>query len=615
MLLTQRNAVYLIAVAALLAVVAVALFQFTRSPLPVAAQQDPPNCDISTVGMSVITNDADGRNITEVSHGTEIRFRVILSIPELPPGQVGCNYGGGRLSITMPDGSVRQVAGGPDGPIIPTIRVGAVFISEVVAYTVDQGDAVDGDILVTANYEGGTSYSGPDADADTQAQLPARLPIAPPEIEIGITPSNQSVYRGGNATFTITVTNNGGFDLSDVRITDSLVTNCDRTLTRLVMNESEAYTCELRPAISGVNRVSVVAEVQGNPPSGQAEVSASARAEVSVEDVNISITMSPDTQNVRAGADASFEVTVFNPNTIGMSEVFVTSTSAPDCERDIGAMAAGETSSYRCLGAYPSGLAEVSAMVTGIIPEIATLTDEAEVVVEVFDLGLSIEKTPPVQTIREGSQASFTINVNNVGGAPLIGVSISDPVSPDCARSDLTLDADETLTYECSSRTASEDFVNEIIISGIAPDGNPVESSSQASVRVLHPNTRVEVTELDTSVLRLVVQVLTITETNTGDSPLSDVYVDVDPIGVRLDKDSKEWIGGDVSADSILDPGETWEWRLIAVSLAGEGIILPANATSVDYIATGHGTDPLGTDITFPAYASEQDALSVPIGN
>ena len=134
-------------------------------------------------------------------------------------------------------------------------------------------------------------------------------------------------------------------------------------------------------------------------------------------------------------------------------------------------------------------------------------------------------------------------------------------------------------------------------------------------MRVLHPNTRVQVTEIDTSVLRLVVQVLTITETNTGDSPLSDVYVDVDPIGVRLDKNSKEWIGGDDSADGILDPGETWEWRLIAVSLAGEGIILPSDATSVDYIATGHGTDPLGSDITFRPTPKEQDTLSVPIIN
>ena len=291
------------------------------------------------------------------------------------------------------------------------------------------------------------------------------------------------------------------------------------------------------------------------------------------------------------------------------------SAAAPDCERTIGNMAAGETSSYRCIGSYPSGLAEVMAMVTGTIPDVATLTDEAEVMVEVFELGLSIEKTPPVQTIREGSQASFTININNVGGAPLTAVSISDPMAPDCSRSDLTLDADETMSYECTSNPASEDFVNEIFIRGIAPDGNPVESSAQASVRVLHPNTRVQVTEIDTSVLRLVVQVLTITETNTGDSPLSDVYVDVDPIGVRLDKNSKEWIGGDDSADGILDPGETWEWRLIAVSLAGEGIILPSDATSVDYIATGHGTDPLGSDITFPAYAEEQDTLSVPIIN
>ena len=82
-------------------------------------------------------------------------------------------------------------------------------------------------------------------------------------------------------------------------------------------------------------------------------------------------------------------------------------------------MAAGETSSYRCIGSYPSGLAEVMAMVTGTIPEVATLTDEAEVMVEVFELGLSIEKTPPVQTIREGFAGQLHHQYQQCGRRPV----------------------------------------------------------------------------------------------------------------------------------------------------------------------------------------------------
>ena len=58
--------------------------------------------------------------------------------------------------------------------------------------------------------------------------------------------------------------------------------------------------------------------------------------------------------------------------------------------------------------------------------------------------------------------------------------------------------------------------------------------------------------------------------------------------------------------DGILDPGETWEWRLVIVSVAGDALVLASDAPQVVGVtATGHGTDPLGGDITFPAFATE----------
>ncbi len=140
-------------------------------------------------------------------------------------------------------------------------------------------------------------------------------------------------------------------------------------------------------------------------------------------------------------------------------------------------------------------------------------------------------------------------------------------------------------------------------------------ATATVSVTVLHPNTAVALTEVDTMVLRLVVQVLTITESNTGDSSLRDVYVDVEPTNQRLTVDSKEFIGGDDRDDGVLDPGETWEWRVVIVSVAGDNVVLASDAETVDVTATGHGTNPLGGDTTFPAYATEQDTLQIPIMN
>ena len=101
--------------------------------------------------------------------------------------------------------------------------------------------------------------------------------------------------------------------------------------------------------------------------------------------------------------------------------------------------------------------------------------------------------------------------------------------------------------------------------------------------------------------LRLVVQVLTITETNNGDSPLTDVYVNVMPSDTRLDINSKEFIGGDDSGDGILDPGETWEWRMVIVSVAGDHVVVAGDAGAIDVTATGHGTDPVGWGHNLPS--------------
>ena len=86
-------------------------------------------------------------------------------------------------------------------------------------------------------------------------------------------------------------------------------------------------------------------------------------------------------------------------------------------------------------------------------------------------------------------------------------------------------------------------------------------------------------------------------------------------MGRRLDLDSPEFIGGDESDDGIMEPGEVWEWRLVTVAIVGDGLLLPTGSTSVSYEATGHGTDSLGADVTFPAVLTERDTLELPIGN
>ena len=234
---------------------------------------------------------------------------------------------------------------------------------------------------------------------------------------------------------------------------------------------------------------------------------------------------------------------------------------------------------------------------------------------QVFALGLYIEKEPVEPTIHKGDSATFTITIGNPGGSALSDVQVTDVLSPDCSRELDGVASDETITYECSSEELQEGFENTIDVEGTAPDGGLVNASASAMVEIISPTTVIEFSQTDSMVLRVIVNVLTITDTNTGDVALTEPYVMVEPIGRRLDLDSPEFIGGDDLDDGIMDPGEVWEWRLVTVAIVGDGLLLPTGSTSVSYEATGHGTDSLDVDVTWPAVLTERDTLELPIGN
>ena len=547
-----------------------------------------------------------------------IFYKAILSIPELPPEEIPCHYGAGQISITLPSGETVDVAGFDGASEIPLVQRGSIYEALAAAYTVNQNDAEDLVLTVRAAYTGGQSHSvaeGVDHPI-ASATLFAQIQLTPPSIEIGIDPAEQVVYEGGKADFKITINNTGGFALSNIRVVDSLETDCERRVGSLAVGESTSFDCQMIPAEAGDNAATATADVIGGVPTDLSSVQDTASASIAIEATTISIDMTPVFQQVRVGNPSSFEISVQNPNATAIVDTAVAVPKAPDCSRAIGAMEAGATVTYECTSTHPAGttliIATAEAQVVGVV---GILTDSTQVEVVVFEIDLTIDKTPKKQTIREGETASFTVMVNHYGNTDLADVVIADDSSPDCSRALGTLQSQDEVSYDCVSNPLDDDMESVITVTGTAPDGDSVQHSDSVMVKVLRLNTVVALTEIDTMVLRLVVQVLTVTESNIGDSPLTDVYVDVEPSNVRLTAASKEFIGGDDSGDGILDPGETWEWRLVIVSVAGDTVVLASDAQTVDVRATGHGTDPLGGDITFPAFATEQDTLEIPIMN
>ena len=668
MSLIQRNAVPLLI---LLAVIAVGVgVLLSRSP-SAALGEEPAGCNVSTVGISILTTGADGATVTETYHGATIIYQVILSIPELPQGDTACNYGGGALTITLPNGEANVVADDDaattDIPAIPTIEVGSPFTASAVSYVVDQSDATNMELTARADYSGGSTDSVPAGQDKPPAgsSISNTVRIQPPSIDIEMTPDEtaevypQLVYLGESAIFDITVTNTGGFALSNVFVSDERAQDCVRDFATLAVDASENYQCSVKPGNNFINEATVIGEVVGGVPEGQTQVTDTDTSEVQVESVAISVTIEPDLQRVRIGNVATFSVTVEVPGTTALDNVTVSVPLAPDCDRSLGSLAAAAQEVYDCTvsadpevaGSLAQGTHTVAANASGEVPGLSTLNASDDARVEVFALDLWITIEPEVPTIRSGDYATFTVTVGNFGDTALTEVMITNDLVPECDGTYEVLDPGAEESYDCDSSALTEDLTDTATVNAIAADDAPVSASDSATVTILRPSTAVGLEELNTTILRLVVQTLRVTETNDGDSALTNICVELDTAGnilplvheeteamtegegmegeegelvfdpcagsdpdiIVLTRDSVEYVTGDEGDDGIMGIGETWEWRVITVGIAGNYVPLAEDALNMSFVAVGHGTDELGSDITFPGDAEELGEIDVPI--
>lgn len=114
------------------------------------------------------------------------------------------------------------------------------------------------------------------ASADYLATQIWGTPVLPPApgIDISKTPATQDVVMGGNAYFTITVTNTGNVDLDAVDVSDPLVPDCDNTIGTLAVSTTVAYGCTDVGVVISYTNVATVTSVFGTIPGPSASASA-----------------------------------------------------------------------------------------------------------------------------------------------------------------------------------------------------------------------------------------------------------------------------------------------------------------------------------------------------
>jgi uncharacterized repeat protein (TIGR01451 family) len=325
-----------------------------------------------------------------------------------------------------------------------------------------------------------------------------------PGIFIQKTTSTPQVVSGGTATFQITVKNTGDVTLTNVHVTDVQAPGCARTAAEIAQiqphasstfapNDQVTYSCTLANVTQNVTNV---ATATGTPPVG-GDQTATDQASVVVIHPSITITKTTSTPTVLSGGTATFGITVKNDGDVTLTSVHVTDTQAPGCARTAAQVATDRGSSTFVPNdtyTYSCTLANVTASLTNTATSIGTppvgpdVTASSNASVTVIHPAIAITKTPGTQAVDSGGTATFTLTVTNTGDVTLTNVTVTDPLSANCAKTIGTLTAGQSTTYTCTQAGVTSAFTNVATATGHPPLGPDVTASANANVTVNTPS-------------------------------------------------------------------------------------------------------------------------------
>jgi uncharacterized repeat protein (TIGR01451 family) len=179
--------------------------------------------------------------------------------------------------VLAPDcGNGPQPVGPPPPPLVvsqapPIPNLGAGSSISYTCTSLAGADDFTNTVVVTGTLPGGGTLT----DSDT-----AFVHVLQAAIQIAKTPDSQAVASNGAALFTLAVTNTGEVTLTDVMVSDVLVSGCSRTLGELAPGGSGSYNCAATNVLADFINTALVT---GTSPSG-AVVTAVDTATVIVEE-------------------------------------------------------------------------------------------------------------------------------------------------------------------------------------------------------------------------------------------------------------------------------------------------------------------------------------------
>jgi hypothetical protein len=216
--------------------------------------------------------------------------------------------------------------------------------------------------------------------------------------------------------------------------------------------------------------------------------------------------------------------------------------------------------------------------------------------------------TPTGPLVAAGSTVTWTYAVTNPGNVPLSNVGVRDnngtPSNPaddfsatfvnGDTNSNGLLEPGETWVYQATGIAVAGQYRNVATATGTDPIGQTATATDPShyfgvdSAIDVEKATNAQDADTPTGPLVLSGSIVTWTYvvTNPGNVPLSNVVLrdDNGTPGNPLDDFSPAFVGGDVNANNLLDPGEAWVYQATGVAIVGQ----------YGNLATATGTDPLG---------------------
>ena len=188
------------------------------------AAEDPIGCFSNGVTLSITVYRANGTTPVaggNVQSGETVKYGATLT----HAGGSNCNFEGGTLTITTPDGIPHAVASGAG---IPLISAGSPFIAPQQSYVVSESDVTGGLLNAITNYANGISHT-PNIEQNAQAQVDISNPYEDTALHVektavpsfaqhftwtinkSVTPAVWHLFQGdaGQSEYTVAVTKVG----------------------------------------------------------------------------------------------------------------------------------------------------------------------------------------------------------------------------------------------------------------------------------------------------------------------------------------------------------------------------------------------------------------------